>query len=214
MASLNGGVRRLFLLVSFATTAVVACGGTHTMVGGTAGSDAGAGTTGGGGHGGSGGNGGASGQAGVGAGGDAGAGDRDGGQAGASGHAGGGTGGTGGTGGACASATNGAACTSEGTVCGSCTDPCQNCNTLRCQSGHWLMQESIAGQCFDCSNSLTRCELHTQYCKITTSHIGTTAACPSLPAGCTPTATCACLSNPPLCSQTDAGAVTVTIQAP
>ena len=211
MASLNGGVRRLFLLVSFATTAVVACGGTHTMVGGTAGSDAGAGTTGGGGHGGSGGNGGASGQAGVGAGGDAGAGDRDGGQAGASGHAGGGTGGTGG---ACASATNGAACTSEGTVCGSCTDPCQNCNTLRCQSGHWLMQESIAGQCFDCSNSLTRCELHTQYCKITTSHIGTTAACPSLPAGCTPTATCACLSNPPLCSQTDAGAVTVTIQAP
>ena len=191
--------RRLLLLVSFfATTAVVACGGTHTMVGGTGGGDAGAGTTGGGGAGGGG----------------------QGGGGGASGGAGGGVAGTGGvaatggTGGACASATNGAACSSEGAVCGSCTDPCQNCNTLRCQSGHWLRQESIAGQCFDCASPATRCELHIQYCKITTSHVGTTAACQALPAGCTPTASCACLSNPPLCSQTDAGAVTVTIQAP
>jgi hypothetical protein len=209
----------LLLIASFATTAVVACGGTHTMVGGTAGRDAGAGTSGGGGAGGGqgGGNGGASGQAGVGAGGDAGAGDRDGGQAGASGHGGGGAGGVagaGGTSGACASATNGGACSSEGMVCGSCTDPCQFCNTLRCQSGHWQNQEAFPAQCFDCANSLTRCEMHTQYCQITTSHIGTTAACQSLPAGCAPTATCACLSNPPLCTQTDAGAVTVTIQAP
>jgi len=99
-------------------------------------------------------------------------------------------------------------------VCGSCTDPCQFCNTLRCQGGRWQTQEAAPGQCFDCGSATVRCELHTQYCKITTSHVGTTVACTPLPAGCAPTASCACLSNPPLCSQTDGGAVTVTIQAP
>jgi hypothetical protein len=183
--------RRFLPLLCFAATAVLACGGTQNGISGTAGGGAaGAG----------GGRGGAGGQAGtVGA---AGASGQDGGQA--------------GTGGmdACASATVGTACASEGMVCGSCSDPCQFCNTLRCQSGHWQTQEAAPAPCFDCAAPSLRCQLHSEYCKITTSHVGTTAGCVPLPAGCAPTASCACLSNPPLCSQTDAGAVTVTIQAP
>ena len=108
-------------------------------------------------------------------GGGTGGGDGDGGVGGGSGGGSGGstTGGTGGstggtagasTGGSAGSATGGSAgasgdcptdigaavgqpCTEEGKTCGNCSDPCQFCNIIRCESGQWEPMEVFPAPC-------------------------------------------------------------------
>jgi len=136
--------------------------------------------------------------------------------------AGGGSGGggaVGGTGGnlGCEAAVANGACTSEGMVCGSCTDICQFCNTLRCTGGHWQGQEAAPAQCFDCGGGGgKRCQLNVAYCKVTTGPFTTQAECVALPTACLPAPACSCLTSQPNCSQGDGGtgALTVTILAP
>jgi hypothetical protein len=79
---------------------------------------------------------------------------------------GGSTGGTAGasTGGSAGSATGGSAgasgdcptdigaavgqpCTEEGKTCGNCSDPCQFCNIIRCESGQWEPMEVFPAPC-------------------------------------------------------------------
>jgi hypothetical protein len=162
--------------------------------------------------GGSGGSGGSGGGAGGATGGGVGT-DGGGGRGGAGGSAGGG--GTGGNLG-CASAVANGACASEGMVCGSCTDVCQFCNTLRCTAGHWQGQEAAPAPCFDCASGSKRCQLNVAYCKVTTGPVTTQAECVALPAACLPAPACSCLTSQPNCSQGDGGtgALTLTIQAP
>ena len=109
-----------------------------------------------------------------------------------------------------------AACTTENAVCGSCTDVCQFCNTLRCTGGHWTYQEAVPAPCFDCGSGGKRCQLNAAYCKITTGPITTQAECVALPAACLPAPSCSCLTSQPNCSQGDGGtgALTLTILAP
>src|SRR5436190_246331 len=115
----------------------------------------------------------------------------------------------------CATATMNGACGTDGQVCSSCTNPCQFCNLLRCTNGHWERQEAAPAPCFACGASLS-CQTRVEYCQKTTGGAVGAAphySCLAYPSRCQGTPTCACLGAA-LCSDDNAGAVTVTIQAP
>ena len=122
---------------------------------------------------------------------------------------------------ACAAATENAACTDDGVVCGSCTDVCQFCNTLRCVSGRWQRMEAAPAPCFMCGPSL-RCQGYVQYCEVTMGGAQGSAAshrCSALPTACKTTPTCACLQTQGVagsasCTMAGQGDVTVTLPAP
>jgi hypothetical protein len=122
---------------------------------------------------------------------------------------------------ACTTAVEHDACASEGAVCGSCSNPCQFCNQLRCVSGHWTAMESAPAPCFACGSDL-QCQVSATYCRVTEGGaVGTPPSygCEPTPSACLPTPTCDCLRNDAQvvassCSEADAGAVTVTIAVP
>ena len=122
---------------------------------------------------------------------------------------------------ACATAVDHGACSSEGATCGSCSNPCQFCNLLRCVSGHWTAMESTPAPCFACGADL-QCQVNATYCHVTEGGaVGTPPSygCVSTPSTCLPTPTCSCLRDQAqvaasTCSEADAGAVTVTLAAP
>lgn len=131
---------------------------------------------------------------------------------------GGGGGGAGG-GSTCATATDGATCTSEGATCGGpCTDICQYCNLLRCTSGHWQAIESAPAPCFVCGDG--KCQTMMQYCNTTEGGpVGNPPShgCVDIPAACLSTRTCACLSQNSvtgMCTMGSNGELMTLLQAP
>jgi len=97
----------------------------------------------------------------------------------------------------CALATDGAACTSEGAICGGpCTDACQFCNLLSCSGGHWLRAEAFPAPCFACGNG--KCQTLTQYCQTTIGGVPGSVpsyACLDIPSECLSSRTCVCLGQ-------------------
>jgi len=139
-----------------------------------------------------------------------------GGTGGAGGAGAGGAGGAGGSGGNCATAVENGPCSAPGQSCGSCTDACQFCNRLICQSDRWVRQESFPAPCFACGS--TRCQTSAQYCRtIEGGPAGATPTmtCVAIPSTCSSPPTCACLSTVSgRCTQAAAGELTVTLEVP
>jgi len=80
------------------------------------------------------------------------------------------------------------------------------------------MQEVFGAPCFSCGPTL-RCQKTATYCHIVEGGpVGSTPtySCPSTPASCLPTPSCACLKGTAggICDDKTAGEITVTLEVP
>ena len=113
----------------------------------------------------------------------------------------------------CASAREGAACSTPGVMCGGegCGDVCSFCNLLGCLGGTWQNVEASPLPCFPCGES--QCVIGDQYCRIVHDDTGLPPSydCLDTPAGCDPVG-CMCLEaavHPNTCTEGENGAVVV-----
>jgi hypothetical protein len=82
-------------------------------------------------------------------------------------------------------------CRGEGVICGSCTNPCQFCNLLRCTDGTWQAMEVFPAPCMECGDALD-CNTLDSYCSVVD---GATYSCESYPSACSGDHSCACLES-------------------